>query len=121
MFGAGPLHSLSVVTPRGARSPPGALRALGDVELDLLVLLKAPVALTLDGAGVHEHVRAVVLGDEPYPLSRLNHFNGPGCYKQSPPSVAVPDLGAVRPAPGWFAGEGTARSQDHDAEPSPTV
>jgi hypothetical protein len=53
--------------PWDARSP-GALRTLGDVELDLLVLLKIPVALTRDGAEVHEHVRAVVVGDEAVPL-----------------------------------------------------
>jgi hypothetical protein len=47
----------------------GALRTPGDIELDLLVLLEAPVPLTLDGAEVDEHIKAVVLGDEAVPLS----------------------------------------------------
>src|SRR5438874_5707995 len=42
-----------------------ALLALGNVELDLLVLLQVPVPRASDRAEVHEHVgAAVVLGDE---------------------------------------------------------
>jgi hypothetical protein len=56
--------------------------------------IKAPVALTLDGAGVHEHVRTVLPGDEGVPLVGVEPLQRSQLPQQSPPSVAVPDLGA---------------------------
>src|SRR5439155_24957443 len=55
----------------------GALLALGEVELDLLVLLQVPVARARDGAEMHEHVgAAVVLGDEAEPLLGVEPLHG---------------------------------------------
>src|SRR3954471_24068365 len=53
-----------------------ALRALGDVELDLLVLVQGLVTLGLDGRVVHEDVvAAVLLGDEAEALLRVEPHN----------------------------------------------
>src|SRR5687767_11378477 len=46
----------------------GPLRALGDLELDLLVLLKRGHSRILDLAETHEYVGTVLLNDEPEPL-----------------------------------------------------
>src|SRR5262249_51710141 len=45
-----------------------ALGPPGDLELDPVALDQALEALSLDGAEVHEHVLAVLLGDEAVPL-----------------------------------------------------
>ncbi len=55
-----------------------ALRTLRDVELDLLVLVEALVAVGLNGRVVHEDVvAAVLLRDEAEAFSALNHFTVP--------------------------------------------
>src|SRR6478735_5265030 len=54
-----------------------ALRALGDVELDLLVLVQRLVAVGLDGRVVHEDVvAAVLLGDEAEALLSVEPLDG---------------------------------------------
>src|SRR5262249_22321626 len=54
-----------------------ALRALGDVELDLLVLVEGLVALGLDGRVVHEDVvAAVLLRDEAETLLGVEPLHG---------------------------------------------
>src|SRR5687768_730955 len=55
----------------------GALGALGDVELDLLVLVQRLVAVGLDGRVVHEDVvAAVLLRDEAETLLGVEPLNG---------------------------------------------
>src|SRR5260370_4322370 len=44
------------------------LGPLGDLELDLVPLDDALETLSLDGAEMHEHVLAILLGDEAVPL-----------------------------------------------------
>src|SRR5690606_696041 len=54
-----------------------ALRALGDVELDLLVLVQRLVAVGLDGRVVHEDVvAAVLLRDEAETLLGVEPLHG---------------------------------------------
>src|SRR6478736_8148933 len=54
-----------------------ALRPLGDVELDLLVLVQRLVALRLDGRVVNEDVvAAVLLGDEAEALLSVEPLHG---------------------------------------------
>src|SRR5438128_1455435 len=66
--------------PRGGFGPHvGGLRALGtlgDLELDLLVLLEVAVAGALDRAEVHEDVRSVLLRDEAVALLRAEPLHG---------------------------------------------
>src|SRR6266540_1742193 len=61
----------------------GTLRSLGDVELDLLVLVQVLVALARDRAEVHEHVGAVLLGDEAEPLLGAEPLHSSSCHCNS--------------------------------------
>ena len=61
-----------------------ALLALGDLELDALLLLERPVAAGLDGAVVNEDVcGAVVGGDEAVPLLGVEPLDGALCHGAS--------------------------------------
>src|SRR5699024_12580837 len=65
-----------------------ALRALDDVELDLLVLFQVPEAGTRDRRVVDEHVGLAALdGNEPETLSRVNPFPVPRALR---PSFGLP-------------------------------
>src|SRR6266540_3369031 len=74
----------------------GTLRTFGDVELHLLVLFQALVPLALDGAVVHEHIGAVLLGDETVPLLGVEPLHRASSHRRSPPFLAGPNLAAVR-------------------------
>src|SRR5436190_11187573 len=66
-----PRRALVAPSLRGDGADVGGLLALGavhDVELDLLALGEAAVAVTRDGREVDEDVVAVGTGDEPVPL-----------------------------------------------------
>src|SRR5438093_6691400 len=75
------------------------LRALGDVELDLLVLLKVAVPGALDRAEVHEDVGTVLLGDEAEALLGAEPLHGASGHEQFPPFLAGANLSAVRRPP----------------------
>src|SRR5439155_7511777 len=87
---------LRAVAALGYRPNVGRLRALGpigDVELDLLVLLEVTVSRTLDRAEVHEHVGTFLLGDEAEALLGAEPLHGASRHEQFPPF-----LGRVEPA-----------------------
>src|SRR3989449_1410894 len=75
------------------------LRTLLHVELHLLSLLQGPVTGSLDGGVVHEHISAVLLGDEPVTLLGVEPLHGAGRHGGGPPSLtAITEEGvAVRP------------------------
>src|SRR4029453_16528196 len=62
---------------------PGALLALGDVELDGLAFQRT---VALDGADVHEHVVAVLGLDEAVALVGVEPLDGPNRHAACPPS-----------------------------------
>src|SRR5580704_15068262 len=53
-----------------------ALRALGHLELHVLVLLEAAEAVTIDHGVVHEDVRSVGAGDKAVALLRVEPLDG---------------------------------------------
>jgi predicted ABC-type transport system involved in lysophospholipase L1 biosynthesis ATPase subunit len=57
-----------------------ALRALGDLELHVLVLLQAAEAVAVDLGVVHEDVRPVGAGDEAVALLRVEPLDGSLCH-----------------------------------------
>src|SRR5690349_4596677 len=63
----------------------GSLLSLRNLEFDLLVLFEVAISLSLDGRVVHEHVGAILLGDEAIPLLGAEPLHGASCHKQSPP------------------------------------
>src|SRR6266540_7323135 len=69
----------------------GTLRTFGDVELHLLVLFQALVPLALDRTVVHEHIGAVLLGDETVALLGVEPLHGTRRHSESsfsrPPAV----------------------------------
>src|SRR3954447_3460067 len=75
----------------------GALLALRDVELDVLTLVEALVALRLDGGEVDEHVGAAVRRrDEPEALLGVEPLHGALCHL-SRPSVSLAPRGGTWP------------------------
>src|SRR5690349_2339100 len=58
-----------------------ALRALGDLELDLLTLFERPESLTRDRRVVHKHVLAVLLADEAEALFGVEPLHMSDCHK----------------------------------------
>src|SRR6185312_16426715 len=77
----------------------GALLALGDVELDLLSLIQAAIAVAGDRAEVHEHIRATLDGDEAVALvsveplhNALSHVPSPDMTISGPRIRARPRL-----------------------------
>src|SRR6202034_2829512 len=60
-----------------------ALRALVDLELDLVVLLQVAIPVALDGTEVHEDVRSALLGDKPETFLRVEPLDGSCRHKQS--------------------------------------
>src|SRR6266487_1233139 len=65
----------------------GALRPLGDVELDGLPLLERAVAGRLDRAEVHEDVRAGLRRNEAIALFGVEPLDGSDGHELVPPSV----------------------------------
>src|SRR4051794_5819564 len=81
----------------------GALGALADLELDLLVLLKGAEAASLNFRVVDEHIGGAILGsNEPEPFSRFNPLHIPLCHLSFFPSLlpgsAPPTSGAPAPS-----------------------
>src|SRR4029077_10366304 len=70
--------------PRGwggaAAGGVGALRALGHLELHVLVLLQAAEAVAVNLGVVHEDVRSVGAGDEAVALLRVEPLDGSLCH-----------------------------------------
>src|SRR4029453_4129211 len=66
-----------------------ALLTLRDLELDLLSFVEVLVSLAGDGAEVHEHIGATVIGsDEAVALLGAEPLHGPSRHTQSPPFLA---------------------------------
>src|SRR5690348_13089502 len=82
-----------------------ALRALGHLELHVLVLLQAAEAGAVNLGVVHEDVRSVGAGDEAVALLRVEPLDGSLChiapYKglDTGPHCAVPVAGSRRGLP----------------------
>src|SRR5437870_3030976 len=95
------------------------LGALGDVELDLLVLLKVAVPGALDRAEVHEDVGTVLLGDEAEALLGAEPLHGASGHEQFPPFLAGGGPECCPSAAGLLpVREGTARNCFAMHEPS---
>ena len=59
----------------------GALLALGDVEIDALVLVQSAETLALDSGVVNEEIRATTIGgDEAEALFSVEPLNGALCH-----------------------------------------
>src|SRR5262249_21365889 len=110
--GAGPVLIPGRAWPAGGSDGPDAgrlraLRALGDLELHVLVLLQAAEAGAVNLGVVHEDVRSVGAGDEAVALLRVEPLDGSLChvapYKglDTGPRGAVPGpvLDATSPDP----------------------
>src|SRR4051794_12929401 len=79
-----------------------ALLALGDLELDPLILLEAAVATGLDGGEVHEHVVTTsVLADETEPLVGVEPLHRTLCHCHL--LVRRKDLHVQTHRPSWSA------------------
>src|SRR4051812_38780134 len=66
----------------------GALGALADLELDLLVLLKGAEAASLNFRVVDEHIGGPILGsNDPKPFSRFDPLHIPLCHLSYFPSL----------------------------------
>src|SRR5674476_1001036 len=76
-----------------------ALRTLGDVELNLLVLIERAVSAAGDGRVVREHVGAAVLGsNEAEALFSVEPLHGASCHNlfSSKSALSIPIAGADR-------------------------
>src|SRR5665647_1806505 len=76
-----------------------ALRALGDVELNLLVLVKRAVSAAGDGRVVREHVGAAVFGsNEAEALFSVEPLHGASCHNlfSSKSALSIPNAGSDR-------------------------
>jgi hypothetical protein len=95
----------------GGRARPAGPCAPGDGVLDPLVVLEAVVAVSLDGGVVDEDVgRAVVGGDEPVALGRVEPRRPPQMADLGFLSVVRRLLGATRPkASGCCSGDSRRR------------
>src|SRR6185312_1691836 len=82
--GAGPTSNCSVLAGLACRGSGGAdacgLRALGYLELHVLVLLQAAEAVAVNLGVVHEDVRSVGAGDEAVALLRVEPLDGSLCH-----------------------------------------
>src|SRR5207247_10934307 len=117
--GAARAHAGRRIGPRFDRGPLRELRApldladvggleplgpLGDLELDLVPLDQALETLSLDGAEMHEHVLAILLGDEAVPLRiveplhvTLSHLSATSSLEACASVIPHHYGGAVRP------------------------
>lgn len=80
----------------------GPFLTLYDFKLYVITLLQAFVAFRLDGAVVHEHIRAVIPTDEPKPFCVIKPFHFAFDSRHVPYSERPPTMPNKRKCLGTF-------------------